>query len=158
MRVLSHFSPVRLFATPWTVACQAPLSMGFSRRDYWSGLPCSPPGDLPDPGTEALSHLSAVLLGRFFTHSTTWEALQGAMDLLSLQEYLLIPSFSSCQWFLPYPSNNLKGNALFLPCCIFPWWLVNWNVFSLVCHFDCIPLPILYFLIFVLICRSSVCY
>ena len=37
-------------ATPWTVACQAPLSMGFSRQDYWSGLPFPPPGDLPDPG------------------------------------------------------------------------------------------------------------
>ena len=36
----------------WTVACQAPLSMGFSREDYWSGLPCPPPGDLPDPGLE----------------------------------------------------------------------------------------------------------
>ena len=41
-----------LFATPWTVACQAPLSMGFSRQEYWSGLPFPPPGDLPDPGIE----------------------------------------------------------------------------------------------------------
>ena len=43
-------SHVRLFATPWTVACQAPLSMGFSRQEYWSGLPFPSPGDLPDPG------------------------------------------------------------------------------------------------------------
>ena len=42
---LSHFSPVRLCESPWTVACQAPLSMGFSRQEYWSGLPHSPPGD-----------------------------------------------------------------------------------------------------------------
>ena len=48
---LSH---VRLFATPWTVAHQAPLSMGFSRQEYWSGLPC-PPGDFPDPGIEPTS-------------------------------------------------------------------------------------------------------
>ena len=48
--VFSCFSHVRLFVTPRTVACQAPLSMGFSRLDYWSGLPCSPPGDLPDLG------------------------------------------------------------------------------------------------------------
>ena len=48
--VLSHFSRVRLFAPLWTVACQAPLSMGFSRQEYWRGLPCPPPGDLPDPG------------------------------------------------------------------------------------------------------------
>ena len=47
--VLSRFSRVWLFATLWTVACQAPLSMGFSRQEYWSGLPFPPPGDLPDP-------------------------------------------------------------------------------------------------------------
>ena len=46
--VLSHFSHVQLFVILWTVACQAPLSMGFSRQEYRSGLPCSPPGDLPD--------------------------------------------------------------------------------------------------------------
>ena len=43
------------FATPWAAACQAPLSMGFSRQEYWSGLPCPPAGDLPQPGTEPLS-------------------------------------------------------------------------------------------------------
>ena len=48
--VLSCFSCVRLFATPWTVAHQAPQSRGFSRQEYWSGLPFPPPGDLPDPG------------------------------------------------------------------------------------------------------------
>ena len=50
MCVLNCFSCVWLFVTPWTVACQAPLSVGFSRQEYWSGLPCSPPGDLSDPG------------------------------------------------------------------------------------------------------------
>ena len=50
--VLRHFSRVWLFATPWTVALQAPLSMGFSRQEYWSGLPCPLPGDLPNPGIE----------------------------------------------------------------------------------------------------------
>ena len=53
--VLSHFSHVRLFVTLWTVACQAPLSMGFSRQEYWSGLPCPPPRDLPNPGIEPRS-------------------------------------------------------------------------------------------------------
>ena len=48
--VLSHFSRGRLCATAWTVARQASRSMGFSRQEYWSGLPCPPPGDLPDPG------------------------------------------------------------------------------------------------------------
>ena len=47
---LSRFSRVQLFVIPWTTARQAPLSMGFSRQEYWSGLPCPPPGDLPDPG------------------------------------------------------------------------------------------------------------
>ena len=53
--VLSRFSRVQLFATPRTVAHQAPLSMRFSRQESWSGLPCPPPGDLPDPGTETRS-------------------------------------------------------------------------------------------------------
>ena len=53
--MLSHFSRVRLFATPWTVASQAPLSMGFSRQEYWSGLPFPSRGDLPNPGMELRS-------------------------------------------------------------------------------------------------------
>ena len=52
------------FATPWTVAHQVPLSMGFSRQEYWSGLPFPSPGDLPDPGIEPMS---PALEGRFFT-------------------------------------------------------------------------------------------
>ena len=52
------FSRVQLFVTPWTVALQDPLSMGFSRQEYWSGLPCPPPGDLPDPGIEPESLMS----------------------------------------------------------------------------------------------------
>ena len=54
---------VRLFATPWTAAHQAPLSMGFSRKEHWSGLPCPPPGDLPSPGTEPVSLASLALVG-----------------------------------------------------------------------------------------------
>ena len=53
--ILSLFSRVRLFATLWTVAHQAPLSMGFSRQEYWSALPCPPPGDLLDPGIKPVS-------------------------------------------------------------------------------------------------------
>ena len=66
-------SRVRLFATPWTVALQAPLSMGFSKQEYWSGLPFPSPGDLPDPGTEPLSLVSPALAGGFFTTSAIWE-------------------------------------------------------------------------------------
>ena len=49
---VKSLSRVRLFATPWTVAYQAPPSMGFSRQEYWSGVPFPAPGDLPDPGIE----------------------------------------------------------------------------------------------------------
>ena len=68
--VLSHFSRVGLFTTPWTAAHWAPLSMGFSRQQYWSGLPCPPPGDLPHSGIEPESLMSPALAGRFFITST----------------------------------------------------------------------------------------
>ena len=74
--VLSRFSHVQLIATPWTVALQAPLSMGFSRQEYWSGLPRPPPGDLPNPQIEPTSLTSPALAGGFFTTSVTWEARQ----------------------------------------------------------------------------------
>ena len=72
--VLSRFSRVWLFETLQTVALQSPLSMRFSRHEYWSGLPCPPPGHLPDPGIEPMSLTSPALAGGFFTTSTTWEA------------------------------------------------------------------------------------
>ena len=75
--MLSHG---QLLATPGTVARQAPLSMGFSRQEYWSGLPCPSPGDLPDPGTEPMSLVSPALAGGFFTTEPpgNWEAVQTA--------------------------------------------------------------------------------
>ena len=71
----SCFSHVQLFATLWTVARQAPLSTGFSRPEYWSGLPCPPPGDLPNPGIKPTSFMPPALAGGLFTTSATWEAL-----------------------------------------------------------------------------------
>ena len=62
--------------TPWTGARQAPLSVGFSRQEHWSGLPSPPPGDLPGPGVGLTSLLSPALARRFFTSSATWEAAQ----------------------------------------------------------------------------------
>ena len=59
--MLSHLSCVQLFETPWTAAHQAPLSMGFSRQEYWSGLSGPLPGNLPDPGMEPLSLVSFAL-------------------------------------------------------------------------------------------------
>ena len=70
MCVLSH---VRFSATPWTAVCQAPLSMGFSRQEYWSGLPFPSPGDPPYSGTEPMS---PALADGFFTTCTIWITLK----------------------------------------------------------------------------------
>ena len=73
--MLSRFSRVQLWVTPWTVAYKPPLSVQFSRQEYWDGLPCPPPGDLPDPGMESTSLTCAALAGGFFFTSAMWEAL-----------------------------------------------------------------------------------
>ena len=65
------------------VACLAPLSMEFTSQEYWSRLPCPPPGDLPNPGTEPASHTS-TLVGRFFTTSATWEAISYAYIIINM--------------------------------------------------------------------------
>ena len=69
--MLSQFSHVQLLVTLWTVACQAPLSIGSSRKEYWSGLLLlfPPPGDLPDPGIKLASLTSPALAGWFFISS-----------------------------------------------------------------------------------------
>ena len=95
-RVLSRYSRVRLFATLWTLALQAPLSMGFSRQEHWSRLPFPPPGDLLNPGIEPLS---PGLAGRFFTTSTTWEARE---------------SHSTCRILFNH-HNKCRGMYLLLP-------------------------------------------
>ena len=64
---ISVFSNLQLFVTPWTVARQAPLSMGFPRQENWSGLSFSSPGDLPNPGIEPMSPVSPALVGLLFT-------------------------------------------------------------------------------------------
>ena len=62
-------SRAQLFTTPWTVARQAPLSVGFSRQEHWSGLTCPPLGALPNPGIEPGALMSPALAGGFFTPS-----------------------------------------------------------------------------------------
>ena len=62
------------FATPWSVVCQAPLSVELFREEYWSGLPRPPPEDLPDPGVEPVFLMSPALVGGFFTTSAIWGA------------------------------------------------------------------------------------
>ena len=80
----------------WTVACQAPLSMGILQASYWSGWPCPPPGDLPHPGTEPTS-MSPALVGEFFTISATWEApFLHHIDRIQLLEAVGLRSSFSC--------------------------------------------------------------
>ena len=83
---LSH---VRLLATPWTAARQSPLSMEFSREEYWRELPHPPPGYFPDPGIKLASLVSPALVGGFFTISTTWEALQAHNSAQSYMDCML---------------------------------------------------------------------
>ena len=111
-----------LTVTLWTATLQVPLSMGFSRQDYWSGLPCSSPGNLPDPGIEPTSLMSSALTGGFFTSRTTWEAKIGFNEVKSLSHVQLFaipwtvayhtpPSMESSRqeyWSgLPFPSPKL---------------------------------------------------
>ena len=78
-----------ILCNPMDLAHQAPLCVGFSRQEHWSGSPCPPPGDLPDPGIEPASLTSPALAGGFFTTSATWEAwfygagVRGIRDLVS---------------------------------------------------------------------------
>ena len=99
--MLSHFSRVWLCATLWTIACQASLSMGFSRQEYWSGLPCPPPGDCPDPGIEpmflGLLHYSWILYCW-----ATGESRHGYIDLC--MTYLSI----LCAYIYIYNINNTE--------------------------------------------------
>ena len=89
--MLSCFSHVLFSATLWTVVCQAPLSMGFSKQEYWSGLPCSPPGDLSYPEIEPVSLTSPALAGRFSTTSISWEALH---RLYIISKFFLVASYN----------------------------------------------------------------
>ena len=72
--MLRCFSRVRLLATLWTIARRLLCPWEFSKQEYWSGLPCPPPGDLPDLGLEPVSLTSPALAGRLFTTSAQWEA------------------------------------------------------------------------------------
>ena len=74
LKGIQVLSCVQLFATPWTVAHQAALSMEFSRQEYWSGLPFPTPGNLPDPEIKLMSFAFPALVGGLFTTNATWEA------------------------------------------------------------------------------------
>ena len=94
MGVLTHFNRVRLFATPWTVARQAPLSVGFSRREYWSGLPFTSPGDLPDPGVEPGSSVlqaDSLPLSHWGSPDSCWGNFQATFTVPRSEDYLVLP-------------------------------------------------------------------
>ena len=88
--MLSCFSRVR-FCDLWTIACQAPLSTGFSRQDYWSGLLCPPSADLPNPGIDPTSLTSPALADGFYSTSATWKASLSRIFLSKGQEKIPSP-------------------------------------------------------------------
>ena len=125
--LFSHFSSVRLFANPWTVASQAPLSLGSSREEYWSGLPCPAPGDLPNPGMEPTSAASPALQANSLplshrgiplstVSSPKWDlSFKNKILLLILGKWMVtvhyvsndINSEMSC-WFNDFPQKGSK--------------------------------------------------
>ena len=134
--MLSHCSCVQLCATLGSVALQAPLYMGFSRQERWGGLPCPPPGDLPNSRTEPWSLMSPALAGRFFTTRATWSPTSG-----------YFPSFPRwlCSCSLLYHTakmlgdfNILVGNLSRLTFSV-PWLLsLQWPCLYL----TCLPTPV----------------
>ena len=116
---LSHF---RLFATPWTASCMAPLSMGFSRQEYWNGLPFPSPEDLLYPGIIPLSPMSPALAGRFFTTEPP-----GKPNIVEYVRQSQFPNSSYPHLFPPWCSYICSQHlclyfcfAKRLPCTIFP--------------------------------------
>ena len=95
----SHFSHVQPFATLQTVARQAPLSLGLSRQEYWSGFPFPSLGDLPDPGIEPMSLMPSAFTGGFFTTNTTWE------DMILYYFTSKIYVHLTCKMHLPHPKH-----------------------------------------------------
>ena len=88
--------------TLWPVAGQAPLSMGFTKQEYWSGLLCPPPGDLPDQRIEPTSFMCTALVGEFFTISTTWEAQLAYIGCV-------LGRFSTVRLCDPMPGSSVHG-------------------------------------------------
>ena len=101
MCVRSCFNPVWLFGTLWTVAHQAPLSMEFSRQEYWSGWSCPPPGDLPNPGIKPISLMPLELTSGFFTTNANWEAQYSIVYIVYFHSFIHI--------FIRVIFNNFKS-------------------------------------------------
>ena len=111
MKLLSH---VWLFVTPWTVARQTPLSMGFTRQEYWSGLPCPSPGDLPDPGIEPGSSALQPDTLLFEPPGKSWEAYRLLFIYNRTLKFCLQQSRFSrvlCILLILHPSGSLYSMA-----------------------------------------------
>ena len=105
--MLSCFSRVQLFVRLWTVARQAPLSMGFSRQEYWSGLPCPIPGDLPEAGTEPTS-LSLHSIGRpAFYHQCHLGSLK--LPTIYIKKIIIISKSANSDFFFFSRDNTLSN-------------------------------------------------
>jgi len=112
--VWQSLSHVRLFVTPWTVTCQAPLSMEFSRPGYWSGLPFPSPGDLPNPGIKPMSPTLQV-------DSLPAEP-QGKPKYVCLFYYCYVKSLSNCLFFSFYLKTSLAQILSLLSTLSSPQW------------------------------------
>ena len=108
--------PVWLFVTLWTVARQAPLSLGFSRQEYWSGLPSPPPGDLMDPGIKPSSFTSPALAGRFFFC------------------FFFLPLAPVWKWSRSVTSSSLQPHGLWPTRLLHPWDFLGKST-GVGCHF-----------------------
>ena len=117
--MLSHFSHVQCFVTLWTIAHQAPLSMGFSRQERCNGLPFPSPGDFPNPEIEPVSLMSPVLAGMFFTTSAAWEAqMLNRRAKYYNRLYLFLTQIFFFFWGLAFQIILFSGSILIiiLPC------------------------------------------
>ena len=106
----SHFTRVQLCVTLWTITHQAPLSMGFSRQEYWSGLPCPSSGDPPNPGMEHISLLSPVLYNKCPMGSPSLHLELHYSNHWSYKTVSLISCFKSANHH--YTSSNARNNHL----------------------------------------------
>ena len=113
--MLSLFSHTQLFASLWTIACQALLSMEFSRQEYWSGLPCPPPRDILNPGIDPLSLMASALAGGFFTTRATWKA-RGVVVLLFKLFYCLTPGSTHVRRYPNLCLSPFCPREPFIPC------------------------------------------
>ena len=125
--MLSCFSYVQPCVTLWAVACQAPLSLGLSGQEYWSGLPCSLPGDLPNPGIEPISLMSFALAGRFFTTRATQEALY--WFYLFPESFAVVLLVRVQVWYLNFQKNLSNFSRRLWYSFLFTQRSFHWHLF-----------------------------